>query len=186
MRTKLNNVWKCMRERCNNPNNISYKIYGARGICVCEEWSEYSAFKRWAIDTGYKDGLTLDRIDVDGNYEPDNCRWATRKEQARNRRNNRIVEYKGEKLTLAECAELKGVSPSTLRNRLNYGWSIEEAMETDVRPDGIKLLTHNGQTHTIPQWVKLTGISKAAIYGRLKLGWDTDRILTTPNRIVHR
>lgn len=96
MITKLMNyyVWKNMRNRCSNPNVESYKYYGARGIGVCDEWKKsFSSFYEWACNAGYREGLSIDRINVDGNYEPENCRWATAKEQANNKRPRMITNY---------------------------------------------------------------------------------------------
>ena len=85
---KLYGVWRSMRQRCNNQNNKDYKHYGGRGISICAEWSDYLIFKKWSIDNGYVEGLTLDRVNNNGNYEPTNCRWTTNKQQARNKNTN--------------------------------------------------------------------------------------------------
>lgn len=97
-KTRLHNIWIGMKNRCNNKNNQAYKYYGGRGISVCDEWNRsYQTFHIWAINNGYNKNLTIDRIDVDGNYQPNNCKWSTRKEQSRNRRNvKKIQNYKEE------------------------------------------------------------------------------------------
>lgn len=87
---RIRSIWKNMRSRCENPNATSYNDYGGRGISVCDEWHQFIYFYNWAISNGYSDELSIDRIDVDGNYCPANCRWATAKEQARNKRINKI------------------------------------------------------------------------------------------------
>lgn len=86
---RLYNIWRAMRSRCNNPNNWKYSDYGGRGIRVCSEWNKYPVFRQWAMTHGYENSLSIDRIDVDGNYEPDNCRWADDKTQANNKRSRR-------------------------------------------------------------------------------------------------
>lgn len=119
-----------MRDRCNIPSNHAYKNYGGRGIKVCDAWdNSFSTFENWAHSTGYSDELTIDRIDVDGDYSPENCRWATRKEQSNNKRNNCILTINGETKTLSEWSELSGISVSTIWARINvYGWDIKDAV----------------------------------------------------------
>lgn len=124
---RIYNIWVRMRQRCYDRNTNDYRDYGKRGIKVCDDWNDFSAFMEWSIKNGYQDGLSIDRIDVDGDYCPENCRWVTLKEQARNKRNNHIVEYNGEKKTLAEWCELFGVDSSLLRYRLKH-WGTEKAM----------------------------------------------------------
>ena len=130
--TRLYTIWKGIRERCNTPSCISYPRYGGRGIKVCDEWKDYTLFKAWALSHGYDDGLTIDRIDVNGDYEPQNCRWATYKEQARNKRNNHFLSYEGKMLTLAEWSEITGIKIGTLHSRIKSGWTIEKALTTKV------------------------------------------------------
>lgn len=117
--TRLYHIWCGMKSRCNYPKNNRYYTYGARGIRVCPEWNKsFVAFRDWALKNGYRDDLTLDRIDVNGNYCPENCRWATVKEQANNRRDNVIIVYEEKKYTIAQLAEKIGVNPKALYARL--------------------------------------------------------------------
>ena len=88
---RLYNTWKCMRQRCNNPNNTSYEHYGGRGISICDEWNDYVNFRNWAYANGYDDTLSIDRINNDGNYEPSNCRWVNNEIQTNNQSRNRII-----------------------------------------------------------------------------------------------
>lgn len=132
--TKLYGVWINVKTRCNNPRNRAYPQYGGRGIRLCEEWESFQNFQNWAIKSGYADGLTLDRIDVNGNYSPENCRWADMKTQQNNRRNNHVIEFNGVRKTLSEWSEATGLSSSTLRTRLSIlGWPIERALTEPLR-----------------------------------------------------
>lgn len=127
--THLHNVWCAMRRRCRDKNYKDFDRYGGRGISVCAEWNhDYSVFKEWALSNGYKQYLTIDRIDVNGNYEPGNCRWVSMKEQANNRTNTKKIECDGETHTIKEWSELIGIPYSTLYMRLKKGWSIERAL----------------------------------------------------------
>lgn len=128
--TKLHNIWCGMRARCKDKNLEAYKYYGGRGISVCEEWDKsFEAFYEWSMGNGYSDELSIDRIDVNGNYEPSNCRWATAKEQARNMRTNRLLTFNGETKPMAEWGEIMGLRSSTIQYRLDkMGWSVEKAL----------------------------------------------------------
>ena len=126
--------WKQMKKRCSNPNDKYFKDYGGRGINVCKEWDDFDQFYKWAMEHGYSDELTIDRIDNDGDYCPDNCRWATQKEQARNKRNNHLLTYNGETLTMVDWAEIVGIPYNTLERRINaLGWSVERALTEPVK-----------------------------------------------------
>ena len=130
-KTPAYEIWCGMIKRCFNKKSNNYDIYGGRGISVCDEWLKFENFYR---DIGDRPGnASIDRIDNNGNYEPSNCRWATSKEQARNTRSNRIIEFKGESKCLSEWSELFGVKVATLWNRINQGWDIEKALITPTR-----------------------------------------------------
>lgn len=128
-RTRLYNIWASMKERGRKGSSRA-KRYADRGIEVCEEWTEsYESFRDWSFNNGYADGLSIDRIDVNGNYEPSNCRWATAVVQMNNRRTNVSVEAFGESLTIAQLSRhpLCAVNLSKLRKRIKAGWEPELA-----------------------------------------------------------
>ena len=115
--------YRSMMDRCYREKAANYPRYGGRGIRVCDEWHRIDAFEKWVEESGFKSGLTLDRIDPDGNYEPSNCRWATRRQQANNRRNTVYVTIDGVTKTLSEWADFAGISGSTMRDRyFCKGW----------------------------------------------------------------
>lgn len=135
--TRLYDVWKNMKKRCFNANSPNYKDYGGRGITVCEEWKDdFKSFYDWAMDNGYDESalrgkFTIDRIDVNGNYEPSNCRWATAEEQNNNKRINRMLTYAGKTQTLEQWARETGINRQTIRNRIDkFHWSVEKALTT--------------------------------------------------------
>ena len=125
-------TWRVMLERCNNPNSSKYKLYGGRGIKVCERWHKFEDFYE---DMGDKPkGTSIDRIDNNKGYSPDNCRWATIYEQSSNKRNNVFIEFRGVKRIIAQWARILEMNERTLQNRLNiYKWPIEKAFTEPVR-----------------------------------------------------
>jgi hypothetical protein len=126
-------IWKNMKQRCRDSQAINYERYGARGISVCERWQ--NSFQNFYDDMGEvpSSGYSIERIDNEKDYTPENCRWATPKEQARNTRRNRLLTHNGKTLCLAEWAEITGIGSTTIRRRLDYyGWSVEEALTTPV------------------------------------------------------
>ena len=127
---KLYSVWSAMRDRCNNKNNRHYNRYGGRGLRVCQEWDRYQAFHKWATESGYETGLTIERINNDDGYSPANCRWATRAEQAKNTCAVKMHHLDGENLTLAEISRKVCINKDTLRSRLRKGETIKEAVRT--------------------------------------------------------
>lgn len=117
--TRLYSIWRGMKKRCYQPTSAGYKNYGGRGITVCDEWiASYESFRDWSLANGYADGLTLDRIDLNGNYEPSNCRYASYLEQENNKRNSHFIEVNGVKLTVTQWARITNTPPSTLKNRI--------------------------------------------------------------------
>lgn len=131
-RTRLYRIWEHIKGRCQNSNNDAYKYYGGRGITVCKEWQEFIPFRDWALANGYRDDLTIDRIDVNGNYEPSNCRWATRKEQANNRSTNCFLELDGKRKTFKEWEEITGIPAKSISLRNKRGWPIERILSEPV------------------------------------------------------
>lgn len=134
-KTKIYEVWHHMKQRCYNSKSTGFKHYGGRGISMCDEWqSDFMTFYNWSINNGYREDLSIDRIDVNGNYEPSNCRWITMKEQQRNTTVNRIITYNNETHCLAEWAEILEINKETLNTRINkLKWTIKRAFSEPVR-----------------------------------------------------
>ena len=126
--TRLYNIWSGLKARCNRKSNPDYKLYGARGIRVCDEWNDFIAFYVWAMSNGYGETLTIDRIDTDGDYCPSNCRWVNWKVQANNKRNNHVITFRGKQATLQQWVDTVGIKANTLLYRLRRGWSVERAL----------------------------------------------------------
>ena len=132
--SRLQRIYSSMMHRCYRLKDDSYSYYGGRGIVVCEEWkNDRATFFKWAMGNGYSDKLTIDRIDSNGNYEPNNCRWVTYKEQQRNKNNNRYLKYDGRIQAASAWAEEYNISNETLYQRLGRGWSIEKALTTPIK-----------------------------------------------------
>lgn len=131
--TRLYSIWRSMKKRCCVPTNDAYCRYGGRGITVCKEWMSFENFEKWAKSNGYKNGLTIDRKDNNAGYSLENCRWATRREQNLNKRNNHFVEYNGEVKTISEWAETLGTDRKKLRYRLaTNNWDLLEVIKKGV------------------------------------------------------
>ena len=134
--TRFYKRWRAMIDRCNNPKTNAYKYYGAKGIRVCDEWSSFKPFHDWAISNGYKDGLSLDRIDTNGNYEPRNCRWVTQKEQCNNMTSNVFLTYKGVRKSQNQWAEYLGVSGEAIAYWRRKGLSDFDIIERFIKRRG--------------------------------------------------
>jgi hypothetical protein len=137
-KTRTYKIWSTMIERCSNSNNAGYARYGGRGITVCDRWRH--SFGNFLADMGEcPKGLTIERKDNNGNYEPDNCKWATAEEQANNRSNNRVVTYRGTTRTISEWAREVHLDRTCLSSRLDDGWPIEKALTTPSRRSANKM-----------------------------------------------
>lgn len=131
---RIYNIWSKMLSRCEKEYETSYHRYGGKGVSVCEEWKDFITFYDWSIKNGYSDDLTIDRVDNSGNYCPENCRWTSYKEQARNQSSNILVEYNGETKTLAEWAEIYSLPYKLVHLRYRrYNWNIEKTLKTPIR-----------------------------------------------------
>ena len=167
--TRIYDIWRHMRNRCNNPNADNYCHYGARGIKVCDEWNNSAkAFIEWALSHDYADNLTIDRIDVNGNYAPENCQWITLERQQQIHR-NRLNEYtiNGKTQCLAAwCRDYKQ-DYGTITHRLKQGMSIEEALNKETKAKAYSI-TINGITKNLKAWCKEYNISEDAVRHRIK------------------
>jgi hypothetical protein len=177
-------AWGAMKGRCSNPKYDNYHNYGGRGITVCEEWS--NSFTQFFKDLGPRpEGCSLDRIDVDGNYEPGNVRWGTEEEQCNNRTNAQMITHNSKTQTIAQWARETGLSTGLLYSRLYRGWPPEMILDPFISNERThvklsrraRLVTHNGKTQTISAWAKERGMAYSCLLYRLDNGWDVARAL---------
>lgn len=127
--SRLYHIWANMLQRCNNPNKPDYKYYGGRGITVCDEWKTFEGFNKWVESTNYSDKLTIDRIDVNKGYSPENCRWVTLKTQFNNRRSNVKITIDGITKTATEWGDITGENSRTITERIRKGFNPEKAIQ---------------------------------------------------------
>ena len=168
--TRVYGIWQNMKDRCQNPENKSYVRYGGRGIKVCDEWLVPDNFFEWALNNGYRDDLTIDRIDNDGNYEPTNCRWTTNKEQSRNRRSNIMIEYKGQALPLIEISELTGLSLPALYTRYSKGIRGEKLFAPVAERGESREVEYYGKIISLRELSEITGINYYTLGSRWRAG----------------
>ena len=131
--TRLYQIWFHMKRRTTNVNDREYSYYGGRGITICDEWLSYEPFRDWALQNGYSAELSIDRIDNNKGYCPENCRWTTQKVQSNNTRKNRIIECDGTSHTLAEWGDITGINATTIAYRIKKGMTVRDALFTPVR-----------------------------------------------------
>jgi len=174
-------TWSSMMDRVSNPKNSNYMYYGGRGISVCERWLKFDKF---FADMGERpDGMSIDRIDVNGNYEPSNCRWATIEEQNNNKRNTRHVSHIGKTQNCTQWEKELGLNKGSLYNRLKRGWTMDDAITKPCRRRSSDItITYEGKTKTVVEWQKELGLKSDTILSRMRIGWSIERIMTTPNK----
>jgi hypothetical protein len=164
--------WRNLKGRCLNVNDRGYKNYGGRGIKVCERWLKFENFLKDMGPT-WKKGLTLDRINVNGDYKPSNCRWATSSQQQNNRRDN--IKYKGE--TMAQASRRLGLSSGAVFMRIKKGWSIKKAFTVPHKEK--KRIRYKGET--IQEAAERLGLTSNTLFSRLKVGWSYEKAFSSQN-----
>ena len=174
-KSRLNRIYHAMKTRCYYPNAQGYKNYGGRGITVCDEWkNDFNSFKLWALNNGYADSLTIDRIDNSKGYCPENCRWVSMKAQCNNYRHNHLITYKGKTMTMTQWAEEENIPYYRLRGRLNY---YKDDMSKVFAKEDLhaKNLTYKNETKRLSEWCKELNLNYKKTLRRLDLGWSVER-----------
>lgn len=179
-KTRLYRLWCGIKSRCYNPRNKRYADYGGRGIEMCPEWKDFSAFSEWSYANGYDENLSwkecsIDRKDNNKGYSPDNCKWSNIYEQSNNKRSNVVIEHNGERKTAAEWSRACGIDSHVIRKRLHDGKSVEEIFSTKSR---VIIIEYNGESHTLSEWSEITGIKKATLWLRYKKGMPLEDIFS--------
>ncbi len=176
--------WQSMKKRCLNETHVAYPKYGGAGIKVSKRWIE--SFDSFLVDMGARPSLahSIDRFpNKNGNYEPGNCRWATKTEQNRNKNNNRIIKNGTQSKCMSEWEEETGISRIALRGRLARGWTPEEALSTKMRVfDSHDKITIDGETRSLVEWATVSGLTYSVLHHRLERGWPLDRLFSPPRR----
>ena len=186
MHSRLSIIYANMKQRCYNKNCTRYKDYGARGITVCEEWNDrnwsgtkhlskgYVAFRDWALSHGYSEELTLDRIDNNKGYGPDNCRWITKQEQNNNKRTNKYITLNGKTQTLTKWVKELKISKHTIYDRIKNGETIEQAFQKKNNSE--RLIEYKGKVQSMKQWCKELDLPYNRIKTRISTyHWTVER-----------
>lgn len=188
--TRLYSIWANMKQRCYNPKNKFYNHYGGKGIIVCEEWlNDFEVFQEWAYGNGYREYLSIDRINNDKGYMPQNCRWVTQKEQMQNTTLTRFITINGVKKRLGEWSQISGVKPGTLSKRYKNGVRGDRLLQpTRLRrktPYNAKRITINGVTKSISEWSEESGVQVNTINARLRRGVKGTELIEKPHSGYH-
>lgn len=184
-KTKVFRVWRCIKNRCLNSKSDQWKNYGGRGIEICDRWLK---FENFLADMGEPpDGHSIERIDVNGNYEPGNCKWIPAKEQQYNKRNSVKLTFNGKTMTIAEWSRELGINEHVIRQRTERGWTAEAALTTPVdhRCGKDREITFQGETKSLTGWAKAMNLTPSALEKRLRKGWALEKALTTPLKTNH-
>jgi hypothetical protein len=174
-----------MKGRCYNEKKKAYVDYGGRGISICTDWlNDIGSFIKWGRENGYEKGLSIERIDVNGNYEPGNCKWIPISMQGWNTRKTIYIEHKGKAKPLPVLASEYGIKQHVLNKRLFVlGWDIERALSTPVKAISRKFIEYNGITKSLCEYADEFNISRDILYNRIfNRGWSVERALTQPLR----
>lgn len=177
--TIIYRAWAHMKTRCNNPKDKSYHLYGGRGISVCERWDSFQNFYK-DMGATWKKGLSLERIDNNKGYCPENCKWATTKQQSRNTRWNRKITYKGRTMILTDWAKEVGLAFNTLQHRLNTGWTVKKALEVPLNYGRWNRYEIDGKSLTTAEWSRISGVRRQTISSRIKAGWPLKKAVFSP------
>ena len=181
--TRLYNIWEHMKHRCNNPNSKRHEFYYDKGIKVCDEWqNDFMNFYNWAINNGYQDNLTIDRINNDGNYEPNNCRWATVTEQNNNQSTNIKIKYNNNIYTMKQFCKKYNLKRETLDYRLKNNWDIEKIINTPTQSK--KSILYNGIYYTAKELAIKFNLKLGTLRTRLNRNWTIEEALNLIPRKV--
>jgi hypothetical protein len=181
---KLYGVWNGMIQRCTNENAAGYINYGGRGVSIDKAWGKYEQFAKWAKLNGCQEGMQIDRIDNNGNYGPNNCRWVTRSENNKNKRTNKRICYNGLNLTYSEWAKRLNGPKNLISRRIKEGWNEIDAVSTPIKDHArrhCKTIEYNGECLTYTDWsLRLSPGNKLLVSTRIRMGWDKIAAITTP------
>lgn len=194
-KTRLYHTWQGIKKRCYNKNDASYPDYGGRGITMYDKWlKDFSCFAEWANSNGYTDELTIERIDVNGNYEPNNCKWITKSEQNANTRKTAYITYQGVTKPLRVFCKEYNIKRDSIYSRMRGGKTCDEAFRDVVEHAPRKKCKNSGQykstidvtidgiTKSLPDWCREYSAPYGLVYKRYKRGWDIIEAMTTPNK----